>query len=129
MRNQSLFRVTILVLFAIFGSLLPNATRRVSASAPLQWQSRGPGGGGALFAPSFSPQNSNELYIACDMSELFHSTNLGASWDPVNFKQIQGNRNSQVRFTSAASTAYALDASSVGGVDSTTPSKTTDGGA
>lgn len=34
---------------------------------------------GALFAPSFSPHNANEVYLSCDMSELFHSTNLGES--------------------------------------------------
>jgi BACON domain-containing protein/all-beta uncharacterized protein len=129
MSKQPLFRIAILVVVAYCAALFPQTTRRVLAAPPLQWQSRGPGGGGALFAPSFAPWNPSELYVACDMSELFHSTNLGVSWDPVNFKQIQGNRNSQVRFTSASTTAYALDASSIGGADSTTPSKTTDGGA
>jgi hypothetical protein len=76
---------------------------------PSQWAPRGPGGGGALFAPSFSPHNQNELYISCDMSEVFHSTNLGASWELFDFRQIQGNRESQVRFTSNPSILYALD--------------------
>jgi photosystem II stability/assembly factor-like uncharacterized protein len=99
-----------------------------SAAPPTQWLSRGPGGGGALFAPSFSPHNANELYIACDMSEVFHSTNLGASWEMLSFKQIQGNRQSQVRFTSNPAILYALDYTVIGGIDLTTPSKSTDGG-
>ena len=81
-----------------------------------------------MFAPSFSPHNANEVYLSCDMSELFHSTNLGASWGLLDFRQIQGNRESQVRFTSNPSILYALDYTSIGGADSVTPSKSTDGG-
>ena len=91
---------------------------------PSQWFPRGPGGGGALFAPSFSPHNPNELFIACDMSEVFHSTNLGASWELYDFRQIQGNRESQVRFTSSPSIVYAIDYTA----DLARPSKSTDGG-
>ncbi len=58
------------------------------------------------------------------MSEVFHSTNLGASWELFDFRQIQGNRESQVRFTSNPSILYALDYTG----DLVTPSKSTDGG-
>ncbi|MEN3333251.1 MAG: hypothetical protein V7641_2616 [Blastocatellia bacterium] len=95
------------------------------AQPPSQWMPRGPGGGGALFAPSFSPHNASEIYLACDMSEQFHSTNLGASWAVTDFRQIQGNREAQVRFTSNPAILYALDYTN----DLTTPSRSTDGGA
>jgi Viral BACON domain/Putative binding domain, N-terminal len=95
-----------------------------AAGPPSQWAPRGPGGGGALFAPSFSPHNPNEIFIACDMGEVFHSTNLGASWDVFDFRQIQGNRESQVRFTSNPSILYAIDYTG----DLVRPSKSTDGG-
>jgi hypothetical protein len=62
------------------------------------------------------------------MSELFHSTNLGASWDMLDFRQIQGSRESQVRFTNNPSILYALDYTSIGGANSVTPSKSIDGG-
>lgn len=114
------------LLLSFFVSIL--LAQIVSAAPPTQWLSRGPGGGGALFAPSFSPHNPNELYISCDMSEVFHSTNLGASWEQLHFKQIQGNRQSQVRFTSNPSILYALDYTIIDGADLTTPSKSTDGG-
>ena len=94
------------------------------AGPPLQWQPRGPGGGGALFAPSFSPHNPNEFYIACDMSEVFHTTNLGASWEVFDFRQIQGSRESQIRFTNNPSILYALDYTG----DLVRPSKSTNGG-
>jgi photosystem II stability/assembly factor-like uncharacterized protein len=58
------------------------------------------------------------------MSEVFHSTNLGASWELFDFRQIQGNRESHVRFTNNPSILYALDYTG----DLVTPSKSTDGG-
>src|SRR5262245_6996876 len=104
----------------VFLTLLIHTTQHVLyADPPTQWLPRGPGGGGALFAPSFSPHNPNELYIACDMSELFHTTNLGAAWDMVDFRQIQGNRQTVVRFTSDPAILYSIDHSG----DLATPSK------
>ena len=91
---------------------------------PAQWLPRGPGGGGALFAPSFSPHNTNELYISCDMSEVFHSTSLGNTWEVYDFRQIQGNRESQIRFTNNPAILYALDYTG----DLAGPTKSTDGG-
>ena len=35
---------------------------------PKQFESRGVGGGGALFSPVINPDNHNEYFIACDMS-------------------------------------------------------------
>jgi hypothetical protein len=101
------------------------AKQQAPAAAPITWSSRGPGGGGALFAPSLSPHNANEIYIACDMSEVFHTTNLGASWTQEDFREIQGNRQSQVRFTSNPLVRYAIDYTG----DVATPTRTTDGGA
>ena len=111
--------------FALSLSLLMVLIHVANAAPPSQWLPRGPGGGGALFAPSFSPHNPNEIYISCDMSEVFHSTNLGASWDMQDFRQIQGNRESQVRFTSNPSIIFAIDYTG----DLARPSKSTDGGA
>ena len=116
-------RLRRLIVVAVF--LLSACVIAASAAPPQQGLARGPGGGGALFAPSFSPHNPNEIYLACDMSEQFHSTNLGASWAVTDFRQIQGNREAQVRFTSNPAILYALDYTN----DLTTPSRSTDGGA
>ncbi|HET8674581.1 MAG TPA: hypothetical protein VFO63_02245, partial [Blastocatellia bacterium] len=123
MQRQSLYFV---ILTLVIAALFSTGT---SAAPPSEWLSRGPGGGGALFAPSFSPHNPNELYISCDMSELFHSTNLGQSWRMLSFRQIQGNRQSIVRFTNDPLIRYALDYTNIAGADLVTPSKSTDGGA
>jgi Viral BACON domain/Putative binding domain, N-terminal len=121
-RTTLICRLLVVMLAA---SALPLLTKTAIADQPAGWASRGPGGGGALFAPSFSPHNPNEIYLACDMSEVFHSTDLGASWETVDFRQIQGNRQSLVRFTNDPAIMYTLDYS----FDQTTPTKSTDGGA
>jgi photosystem II stability/assembly factor-like uncharacterized protein len=95
-----------------------------AAATPAQWAAVGPGGGGALFAPSFSPFTPGEIYLACDMTEVFHSTNYGASWDVIDFQQIEGGRQAIVQFTSDPNVRYAIDYSG----DAMTPTRSVDGG-
>jgi hypothetical protein len=98
-------------------------------SAITNWTSRGPGGGGAFFSPSFSPFNSSELYTVSDMSGLYHCTSLGQSWTMADFRQIQGGIGSLVQFTSDPNILYTLDCSDTSdGGSSTAPTKSTDGG-
>ncbi len=75
----------------------------ITTAVPDAFVARGPGGGGALFSPSFSPDG-QELTVACDMSELFRSTDRGFHWDLVPHTQIQGNRASAVRFSGSIRT-------------------------
>ncbi|HWZ34951.1 MAG TPA: T9SS type A sorting domain-containing protein [Mucilaginibacter sp.] len=96
--------------------------------APTSWQSRGIGGGGALFSPSVNPANQNEMYIACDMSELFHSTDGGQHWGEVNFTQVQGGHDSYVSFTNNPNILYVVDYTSVAGNDMVRPMKSINGG-
>jgi hypothetical protein len=105
-----------------------SACAALQAAPPSQFSSRGPGGGGALFAPSFSPYHAGEMFLACDMSELFHTTNYGAAWSVVDFRQIQGGRQAIVNFTGNPSVLYAIDLTSIDGGDTMTPSQSLDGG-
>ncbi len=81
-----------------------------------------------MFAPSFSPYNAGELYLACDMGELFHSTNFGAAWNVIDFRQVQAGRQSSVQFTSNPLVLYTIDLTGIGGANSMTPTKSGDGG-
>jgi photosystem II stability/assembly factor-like uncharacterized protein len=90
-----------------------------------QWTSKGNGGGGALFSPSFSPHNAGEIYMGCDMSELFHTTNLGSSWSEIDFRKMTGNNGTKVQFTDDPLIMYCTNFKN----DLMTPYKTTDGGA
>jgi photosystem II stability/assembly factor-like uncharacterized protein len=90
------------------------------------WQVRGAGGGGALYSPSFNPANPQEIFLASDMGQLFHTTSDGAAWDTIDFRQIYGGPNSAVEFTANPQIDYSLDYGSGG--DDVAPSKSTDGG-
>jgi hypothetical protein len=94
------------------------------AAVPTVWNARGIGGGGALFSPSINPASDNEFYVGCDMSELFHSTDFGASYTTVPFHQIQGGHNSSVRFTNNPSLRYCIAYAN----DQPVPVISTDGG-
>lgn len=95
-----------------------------SNSQITNWTSRGNGGGGALFSPSFSPHNINEIYMGCDMSELFHTTDLGVTWSEVNFNEMCGNNGAKVQFTNNPMIMYCINFEN----DLMTPHKTTNGG-
>ncbi|HLP10452.1 MAG TPA: T9SS type A sorting domain-containing protein [Flavobacteriales bacterium] len=108
------------IIYATF--ILLNAS--TALAQPISFAARGVGGGGALFSPSINPANPNEYYIACDMSELFHSTNLGASYNQVDFNQFLGGHNSKVCFTSTTGLLYSISYIN----DIGTPVKSTDNG-
>lgn len=93
---------------------------------PTQWQASGIGGGGALFTPSVNPANNSELYIACDMTESFHSTNSGATWEVMPFYELRPNTYSGVQFTSDPSIRYSINVDFL--ADAFRPVKSTDGG-
>lgn len=90
---------------------------------PASWVSRGVGGGGALMDLSFSPHD-DRLFVACDMSELFRSTDLGRHWAAVNHAELQGNRGTRVGFTSDPNRVYAIDQTG----ELPVPAVSTDGG-
>ncbi|CAN5506007.1 sialidase family protein [soil metagenome] len=110
-------------------AVLFSAVQQLSAApVPTTFQSRGVGGGGALFVPRFSPHNAQELYLSCDMSEIFHSTTFGASWETLPVQEVGGNRPSAMQFTSNAQILYCLDNFSESGIDGVRPSYSADGG-
>lgn len=98
------------------------------AAPPTTWTSRGPGGGGAMYAPTINPNNTNELYLGCDMGPQFHSDNAGARWTTFDFRQLTGGHESAVRCTSDPKIRWALDYHAIGGGDNVRPKRSTDGG-
>ncbi len=71
------------------------------------WTTQGPGGGGSYFSAAV---NGNDLWVASDMSGIYHSANFGQSWQMQNFHTsgggINGGTSSQVQFTSDPNTLY-----------------------
>lgn len=94
------------------------------AQNPNEWEPRGIGGGGALFSPGFNPWAPKELYVPCDMGEVFHSTDLGKGWEAIDFRQVQSQPNAKASFTKNGKTVYTID----GANDLKRPKYSTDGG-
>jgi photosystem II stability/assembly factor-like uncharacterized protein len=77
---------------------------------PAQWYSRGIGGGGALFAPTISPNDPSNMYLQCDMSEVFHTNNQGGLWSQVHFTElISSGGQHTVEYTSNPSILYSVN--------------------
>ena len=93
-------------------------------SQPVTFTSTGIGGGGALYSPKFSPFDNDEIFMACDMGELFHSTALGTDWSPVHFSEFIAMPQAQVQFTSNPDILYCLGSNGFG----SSGFKSTDGG-
>ncbi len=91
---------------------------------PTAFDSRGVGGGGALFFPTINPVNDNEFYIACDMSEMFHSTDYGSTYSQLHFSKLTSMNVSTYEFTTKPNVAYSIYNDGNEGY----PVKTNDGG-
>lgn len=113
----------LLVILALFACTSQAGPAPAAGSA---WQSRGIGGGGALFCPAISPYDNNLVYMATDMSSAFKSGDFGRSWTTLDFRQIQGGTKLDICFTADPNILYAnnLDASG----DVIVPSRSADGG-
>ncbi len=112
------------LLWSLLGFLVAAAGAR-AAGPPAAWRSAGIGGGGALYAPAFSPFRSGELSVACDMSAQYRTLDGGASWTMTPFTRMQVSRNTgPVQHTSSSSVLYAVDSRE----DMLRPVRSTNGG-
>lgn len=110
------------ILFSVL--LIPMLQAGVFAQS-LNFQARGVGGGGALFFPRINPANDQEYYVACDMSQLFHSTDFGNTYDQVPFQKLQVfGANSTYEWTDDPNVAYSNHNDGNNGY----PVRTTNGG-
>lgn len=91
---------------------------------PNTFTPRGIGGGGALFSPSINPANPDEFFVACDMTELFHSLDYGRSYSQAHFDEFGGGSYSKVAFTNTSGLLYSLSYLN----EIPTPVKSTDNG-
>src|SRR5262245_13459363 len=98
--------------------------RSVPSGVPTTWDLRSAGGGGSLFDPAINPNNPNEYFVASDMSQVFHTTDAGARWNAIDFRELQGFQASRVQFTNDPSILYCIDYTG----EAAAPAKSTDGG-
>jgi len=99
----------------------------VSAYAqPTSFTAHGISGGGANYSPSVNPTNPQEIYSSTDMTDLYHSTNGGASWSVISAQQIVGGGGANVQFTNNNNIRYCQTADQI--LEVNLPVKSTDGG-
>lgn len=96
-----------------------------AAPVPSQWPSRGIGGGGAVYCASISPWNGDEVWLTCDMGDMFRSLDFAASWSTIPSDRLFSGKHSAVRFTENPLVLYTL---ANNGNGSYYPVKSTDGG-
>ncbi len=89
------------------GSADAQASRR-PVRPPRRFEPRGVGAGGALFGPTISPLDPDELYVGTDMSDLYHSSDFGTHWETIPFTVVQGDSFTSTQFTADPSLLYAL---------------------
>src|SRR5580692_10538388 len=77
-------------------------------SQPAAFNYHGLGGGGAQYSPSINPANPAEIYVACDMSGLYHSADTGNSWNLINWEYVQASHPSKVQFTDSSNIQYCM---------------------
>src|SRR5436309_9719549 len=78
------------------------------ADRPGNFRVIGPGGGGAMYHPTFSPQDINTALINCDMTGAYITHNGGRSWRMFNLRGV-------VRFFAFdPSTPHTIYAQSIG---------------
>jgi imidazolonepropionase-like amidohydrolase/photosystem II stability/assembly factor-like uncharacterized protein len=56
-----------------------------------QWEKIGPGGGGAIFIPTFSYHRTSDFLLRCDMTGSYLTKNGGKSYDQINFPNGAGS--------------------------------------
>src|SRR3954452_2574525 len=87
--------------------ILESMEVRLLFSLPTLWTTVGPGGGGSYFSANL---NNQDVWVASDMSGIYHSKNFGQSWQQQNFHSsaggINGGTASQVQFTSDPNILY-----------------------
>jgi phage tail sheath gpL-like len=70
----------------------------LTSLAAIAQTSVGLGGGGSMYAPAISPFDPNVMFVACDMTGLYRSTDGGATWTMLDGHNIQGSTRFSVAF-------------------------------
>src|SRR5450755_3612987 len=61
-------------------------------------QNLGLGGGGAMFCPVISPDDPTLMFVSCDLTGLYRSTDGGQNWVLLDGRVVQGSSRFSVAF-------------------------------
>ncbi len=104
----------------------PLTTLSAARGARHTWESRGIGGGGALYGPTISPFDPDEIYMGTDMITLFHTKSFGKEWFAEPFQVVEGQGPStSIQWTSNPDVLFGINN---GPGDNSILTKSTDAG-
>lgn len=78
-----------LVLPVLVGAVLLTLATGVAAQDRGKFECLGPGGGGGIFNAAASPHDPNLIFVSCDMSGFYRSTDGGRSWSMLDKRQMR----------------------------------------
>jgi photosystem II stability/assembly factor-like uncharacterized protein len=81
----NIYAGTMLCLASVLFSCRSASTNSMAESTEMQWEKIGPGGGGAIFIPTFSYMSANKFLLRCDMTGSYLSRDGGKSYEQINF--------------------------------------------
>jgi hypothetical protein len=101
MRIRILYPIAVCLLIGFCFSLPAHAQ-------PIDLGSRGIGGGGGLFSPSFNPFSGDEYYLASDLGGLFFTKNRGLRYDVLPFRYGTTGVLGRVAFADQGEVRYTI---------------------
>jgi photosystem II stability/assembly factor-like uncharacterized protein len=75
---------SLLVMAQIISACQATLPKIGKQSAEIQWNKIGPGGGGAIFIPTFSYKSANDFLLRCDMTGTYLTHDGGSSYQQIN---------------------------------------------
>ena len=79
------FTAIVSCLLIIFISVQSCSGIKTEKPSDVKWDKVGPGGGGAIFIPTFSSINPDRFLLRCDMTGTYLTKDGGASYSQINF--------------------------------------------
>ena len=81
----NIYAGSLLFLVSVLVGCKSASTNSISKPTGIQWEKIGPGGGGAIFIPTFSYMSANKFLLRCDMTGSYLSRDGGKSYEQINF--------------------------------------------
>jgi len=73
---------------SVFACCGPRREPAAETAQARSWRVLGPGGGGGQFLPTINPQDSNHVFVRCDMTGAYVTLDGGRSWRMFNLRTV-----------------------------------------
>lgn len=74
----------------------------------VDFERKGVGGGGYMFAPSIDPRNPNHVFLNCDMAGVYETKDGGHHWTLLPYQQLVSTTKAVMQFTNDPKILYTV---------------------